>query len=341
MSPKSKVQSPKSKIRAQGLRVEGWRSVWAYAPRTTHHASRAFTLIEILVTVGLLTFIVLGLMAMFQQTQRAFRTGLTQTDVLEAGRSLADMMQRDLEQVTPSQAPRTTNFIAEVALPARLDGSFQPWVSYQDLPGDQTPPQQRINLFYDFFFLTRQNQTWIGIGYVVDTPTSGVGTLYRWQETTNMFNNGNILSRLSFDFDNAARRLYLGDYSDTTNTLKRVADGVVDLRVKCYGPDGTMLVPQFYPGTNYPQYTFIYTNLVLPAEIRPTEEDSFFASNAVPAYVEVEIGFLEDRTLARFRSIPDPAARGQYLTNHSAQVHLFRQRIPIRNVDLNAYSASQ
>jgi hypothetical protein len=44
--------------------------------------SQRFSLIEIMVTVGLLTFIILGLLLMFNQTQRAFRTGMTQTDVL-------------------------------------------------------------------------------------------------------------------------------------------------------------------------------------------------------------------------------------------------------------------
>ena len=37
----------------------------------------AFTLLEILVAVALLSFIVLGLFAMFNQTQRAFRQSMT------------------------------------------------------------------------------------------------------------------------------------------------------------------------------------------------------------------------------------------------------------------------
>jgi hypothetical protein len=85
--------------------------------------SRAFSLIEIMVTVGLLTVIILGLLLMFNQTQRAFRAGMTQTDVLEAGRATMDMLARELEQMTPSQYPdrvfssgiryRVTNFFAE------------------------------------------------------------------------------------------------------------------------------------------------------------------------------------------------------------------------------------
>ncbi|HPC60329.1 MAG TPA: prepilin-type N-terminal cleavage/methylation domain-containing protein, partial [Verrucomicrobiota bacterium] len=54
----------------------------------------AFSLVEILVTVALLSFIVLGLLAMFHQTQRAFRSSITQTDVLEAGRALTEIIGR-------------------------------------------------------------------------------------------------------------------------------------------------------------------------------------------------------------------------------------------------------
>jgi hypothetical protein len=63
----------------------------------------------------------------------------------------------------------------------------------------------------------------------------------------------------------------------------------------------------------------------------------YFMSNAVPAYVDVELGLLESQILGRYRSIQDPTAQRQYLTNHAAQVHLFRQRIPVRNLDSTAY----
>ena len=102
-------------------------------------APAAFTLIEILVAVGLLSVIVLGLLAAFNQTQRAFRSSLTQTDLLEAGRAVADMMVRDVEQMTPSQLPdqwrnnrvfRATNFLVEPA--PRFNVPL-----LQELPGTQ------------------------------------------------------------------------------------------------------------------------------------------------------------------------------------------------------------
>ena len=71
-----------------------------------------------------------------------------------------------------------------------------------------------------------------------------------------------------------------------------------------------------------------------------------FLSNAVPASVELEIGFLEPHLLDRYRAISaglDPVplalqqAQKQFLSNHVANVHLFRQQISIRNVDYAAY----
>jgi len=70
---------------------------------------------------------------------------------------------------------------------------------------------------------------------------------------------------------------------------------------------------------------------------------------AVPAYLELEVGFLEPHILDRYKAIasgfvpgtPPPQAiinaQRNYLSNHVAQVHLFRQRIPVRNVDFAAY----
>ncbi len=157
-----------------------------HGPRTTHHAAcpvsarrlslanrqsasaigkAAFTLLEILVSVALLSFIVLGLFAMFNQIQRAFRSSMTQSDILEAGRAVTEMIPRELEQMVPSRRspyplnPYThgVNFYAEIPNSTPLT---------QPLPGNPLP---RTNLLQDCFMLLRQNQTWIGIGYCVRT----------------------------------------------------------------------------------------------------------------------------------------------------------------------------
>ena len=69
---------------------------------STFNLRCAFTLIEILVVVVLMSFIVLALMAVFNSTQAAFRASLTQTDVLEGGRSVMGLIKSDFESMTPS-----------------------------------------------------------------------------------------------------------------------------------------------------------------------------------------------------------------------------------------------
>ena len=58
----------------------------------------------------LLSLIVLALMAIFNSTQKAFRSGLTQTDILESGRLAMGLITSDLGAMTPSSSPLTPKF---------------------------------------------------------------------------------------------------------------------------------------------------------------------------------------------------------------------------------------
>jgi hypothetical protein len=252
------------------------------------------------------------------------------------------MLARELEQMTPSQAPYlnngnylSTNFFAEI------DPNFnKPLI--QALPGATA---RRINVIQRFFFLTEANQVWTGTGYQVlrDDPSTGtagkVGTLFR-ASATNTSRAGAAL--LSGYFRNA-----FGPNSALTN-LNRIADGVVHLRLRPFATNGFPVTlapqlsgPQFQllPGPNPPlagvRNTFAYWNINTYLN---DQLDSYFLSNAVPAYLELELGILEPRILERYRSMAgNTQAQDEYLSNHVAQVHLFRQRIPIRNVDFAAY----
>jgi type II secretory pathway pseudopilin PulG len=283
--------------------------------------SRAFSLIEILVVVALLAFIILGLVAMFDQTKRAFTKGMTQVDVLEAGRAAIEILSRDVSQMYP--APYDSNavtFYAEIA-------QFPPL--WQPLPGNN--PEQRRNLLEEMFFLTRETNSWKGIGYWVgatDTgnlpvaANNGWGTLYRFQTNTTF--RGLVAQPWQL------YRAY-NNFGQRTQRMNRIIDGVVHFKVRAYDPRGVWI-------TN----SLAATN----SDIRPIELSTFatnevefyrFTNNAVPAFVELELGVLEERTLARVRSIPDATARRNYLKDQAGRVHIFRTRIPIRNVDPSAY----
>jgi len=62
---------------------------------------RAFSLIEIMMVVALLTLIMVALMSVFSSTQTAFRASITQTDVLEGSRAAMDLLTSDLRQMAP------------------------------------------------------------------------------------------------------------------------------------------------------------------------------------------------------------------------------------------------
>jgi hypothetical protein len=300
-----------------------------------------------MITVGLLSFIVLGLLAMFNQTQRAFRTSMTQSDVLEAGRATMDMLGRELMQVAPSQVPditfasgishRTTNFFAE-------PNAFFAKPLLQGLPS-MPASILRTNSIDRMFFLSRLNQDWIGTGYEVvpEDPNGWVGSLYRFCAT----NPPRLPLNLSSNFTYAIRRA-LSDSSSgqPVTNLSRIADGIVHFRVQAYAKNGFLIVTNSARATNtfalvpngpQPYYTNAWNTIACATPLNHEQTATYFMSNAVPGYVEVEMGILEPQVLQRYRSIPVPAIQQQYLSNHVAQVHLFRQRIAIPNVDTTAY----
>jgi hypothetical protein len=298
--------------------------------------------VEILVTMSLLSLIVLGLMIMFNQTQRAFRSTMTQSDVLESARATMDILARDLEQMAPSQNPdllingvkyRGTNFLAET-----------PNLNFmlQELPGSPLP---RTNFMQRFFFLTKLNQDWIGTGYLVlpEDGTGFIGALYRFSGTNYpRFGVVNLSGRFYSAVQAALQNL--GKGLPVTN-MNRIADGIVHLRVRPFAPNGFPIVGDVgYINAIYrtnpitPFYGPIRQVAAIANNAYPDHmAGCYFLSNAVPAYVEIELGILEPQIFQRYRSIPVPAAQLQYLSNHVAQVHLFRQRIPVRNVDPAAY----
>src|ERR1051326_4837827 len=206
----------RTSVECRVSRVEGlipspesqWRGRGNFQPSTlnleqadhgTRNAKHAFSLIEILVVVALMTIIILGLLLMFLQTQRAFTSSMTQSDVLAAGRAVMDLIPRELEQMTPSQIPsfrlaqngpeyRCTNFFSQVS------SEFYPPL-LQGLPGNSRP---RTNIVKNLFFLSRNNQDWIATGYAV-IPTyrgAGLGALYRFVSVTNTMRSEEHTSEL-------------------------------------------------------------------------------------------------------------------------------------------------
>ncbi|MGD0615999.1 MAG: hypothetical protein ABSA69_11215 [Verrucomicrobiota bacterium] len=326
-------------------------------------------MIEILVVVALLSVIVLGLMAMFNQTQRAFRLGMSQTDVLESGRMATEILAREIGQTTPSYFD-WTNGIPPAQQPnyywlfgAPNFYSQTTNASYQSLPGStallSTNVLYRTNILDDVFFLVRNNQTWTGIGYFVRTNRNddpelpgGVGpagTLYRFETSEPVSQFQIDPAALFYDFNLARSELL-------TNGVSKILHGVVHFRVRPFDASGWLIPnnPIYFNPTNSPNPNSFNSLTNLPAFVSSNlffdlnnqyyvsgsgEIGAFvFFSNAVPAAVEMELGILEPQVYDQYQSIPVLPAQQAFLTNQAPHVHLFRQRIPIRMVDPTAYS---
>jgi prepilin-type N-terminal cleavage/methylation domain-containing protein len=305
--------------------------------------SSAFTLIEIMVVVVLLSVIILGLTAMFLQTQRAFRAGMTQTDVQEAGRMATEMISRELEQITPSYVYNSHYF----APPARIR-PVAPNVFVQLANSFAQPlvasSYERTNIHDDLFFIVRENLTWRGIGYFVrsnenlsanlPTLTGAAGTLYRYEgeQSQAQFTQAPDVMFASFDLIRQGNTNIYGSYS-------KITDGVIGFKVRTYDRTNNWLNGDFvaFTATNYPMATNGNFLVNPPALVAGEAATTEFYSNAVPAFIEFELAVLEQGTYARFKNLPVYDAQTNFLAHQVGRVHVFRQRVAVRNVDPIAY----
>lgn len=279
-------------------------------------ATAGFTLIELMVAMALLTVIVIGLMAMFSQTQRAFRAGMAQTDQLEGGRMLSDLLRQDMSEITPTMQTNGVNFFAEI--PNYAPGEM--------ILAANTYP--RTNILQDIFFMKRDNQNWSGVGYFVRTNASyfgnvsSIGALYRFETNVHVVN-----------FDGDGYRPFV-TYQNATNnsSISKLLDGVVEFHVRCYDKDGNWITNGSLISTNeFIRITNSFT--IAPGDV----EFYGFSNNLAPAFVELEVGVLEPAVLKRLKSIPSLITQSNFLANHIGNIQVFRQRIAIRNADPSTF----
>ena len=314
-------------------------------PSTLNRFS-GFTLVEILVVVVLLSFIIVALMAVFNSTQAAFRAGVTQADVLEGGRGVMGLIKNDLEVLTPSFGQSNVDFsgtyltfipnnapvnVCVIANQYQYQTNALPLI--QSLTGSSNPNILRTNVLEKFFILTRQNTTWTGTGYVVDTTsTNGFNPLYRFTASANVSAQNMPWGML---YTNFLANTVL-PVLPTNATLSHLIDGVVHLTVRAYDPNGYWMTNP----VNFTRSDIYHQHKQKRLVFGPAwgEAGFYMFSNTLPATVQVELGVLEDRTLQRALSLRDSAiAQSNYLAQQAGKVHLFRQRFWIRNVDPSAY----
>jgi len=305
-------------------------------------ARPGFTLVEMMVTVGLLAFIVVGLTTMFVQAQRAFRAGMNQTDVLETGRAMTDLLTHQLEEAVPSGQGGLTNFSI----------TMQDWSTNTMVGGSPA----RTNVIDSVYFLSHSNLTTILNGYVVALTNAALssahfGTLYYYQTDIYQSNNPSwVYSNMIYTnivlFQNIASNAVHDSFINITNnnnidpSLIRVADGVVHFRVLAYDTSGDQVM------TGNINTNVLYTNALNTVRSTVTNGLPYgettlctFSSNAVPASVDLELGVLESSTLATLTAMPPGFIQQRYLTNSetTGRIHLFRRHITLSGVNPEAY----
>jgi hypothetical protein len=296
---------------------------------------------------------------MFSQTQRAFMSSMAQVDVLEGGRDVMDMLVQDVLNMTPSQMPNTLNFYADT------NEFTQNPSSVLGLPPFDPSSPVRVNVQEKFYFLSKNNLTWSAVGYQVVTndATGCVGSLYRLSTNFSPYEATALTGYLT----NGGT--YNGVYGPPMSfwnqqvftTSNKLADGVVDFRVRVFATNGFPLAvgtplarftyspayfrlsgspvfAPYFPATN--QVTNAYAEWRLyPSTAFSGTEPMYYAfwSNAMPAEIEIELGLLEPKVLKTYQGLGSTNAQLNYLANHAANVHIFRQRIHLENVDPKAY----
>jgi hypothetical protein len=281
--------------------------------------------VELLIVMTLLSFIVLGLLAVFNQTQRAFKVGMSQVDVLEGGRATMDLLVRDVEEMAALPGLGTNNSVnCRVYTPVVHQNV------YLQLPG-QSGNVDRANIMQNFFFLSRVGQDWVGTGYVVTNGFELIGTLCRY--TTNV-----PAREVSAAYN--PYRLFLDALNNNFQDFSRVVDGVIDFQVNTYRTNGFPVQP--YDEFGYPWFhtNDVTGDYVLSGDYAGKIGYSCqFFGGALPLAVEIQLGLVEPDVAERMRALPAAGTvRGEYLAKEAGKVHLFKQRVPIRRADPKVYN---
>lgn len=284
--------------------------------KNNFRSAAGMTIMEMMVAMSILVIIVVGLLNMFSYTQRALRASTTQTDVMETGRAVMDLMMREIPQAKAVNLPLNqvyyfygfpiSNSVNFYAITNTSNGLFPP-LSQRRAGG---APDINYDI-EDLFFTYNINRQWFGIGYFVNiTNNSGVGTLYRYLCMTN--HNG--ARELFKDFMREKSLFQNNPRLTGTDKTHRVADGIVHFEIHCYDRNG-----EIYQDN-------ISSNIVKLSNF------ALFMGNALPYSVEVVLGVLEPPVLDQIAGMPGASVRAFLEDERRAgRVHIFRQKIPVHS----------
>ncbi len=277
-----------------------------------------------LVSSAMLALIIVGLTAMFIQVQKAFKTGIKQTDVGDTGLTITRLIASDLSQMSDGQRYNTNVFLAGFS---NLVNFSWNWGTSNNQELVEDGVVFRTNQLQNLYILVHTNTGWTGIGYVVSNYNNiGGGTLYRYVSPVNAhyFNNHTLfdpfLETFSLNFSNKAYSI------NPAIRLSRIADGIVHLKVRVYDSLGHQVGIETNYGDFYNRGP-IYNGYPIGYPLTGTP----VLTNYLPSSVDLELGILDPDAWEHFKSLSStPAAQATYLASVSGKMNIFHQRILVR-----------
>jgi len=316
-------------------------------PPVFRAARRAFSLLELLVAIGLLTLVILTLYAMFDQTQKALHANISQTDVMESGRSVMELIVRDIERA------RSPNLAGAINL-AIQKADFVKSASAPDtfVPPRITDAKHRDYPLNSLFFLGQaQSNLWTAFGFYVGhnadaskPPDETLGTLYRFQDPYPQSARGlaaadrflafyyyyDVLkaSSVSLNRPDPKNDNYLNRFHRATNST-RLLDNVLFFRVLPFGREG-LPVDQNTPRAYFAATNPLAKGITVTNNPVSTQYSTAFTGTALPSAVEIELGMLSPRLWTQYTNQASFDLKTNFLAKHTADILVFRQRIPLR-----------
>lgn len=306
---------------------------------------RAFSLLELLVAIGLLTVVILALYAMFDQTQKALHANIAQTDIMESGRSAMELIVRDIERAQAPGLAGAINLAIQKKDFVQAGSSGTPFV-----PPGVVDVNHRDFPLNDLFFLSpTSSNRWTALGFFVGhstdarrQPDENLGTLYRYQDPYPQAARGAAAADRFFAFyANPKASDYDLGRPDPRNSnfpnpafraanATRLLDNILFFRVLPFARSGV-------PIDHHTLRTYLAPTNALARGIIVTNQNAFpyyrtaFTGPALPSAVEVELGMLSPRLWTQYTNQANFQLKTNFLAKHAADILVFRQRIPLRS----------
>ena len=316
-------------------------------PPVIRAARRAFSLLELLVAIGLLTVVILALYAMFDQTQKALHANISQTDVMESGRSVMELIVRDIERAQSPNLAGAINLAIQKADFVKSASAPDPFV-----PPGTTDAKHRDYPLNDLFFLAQNpSNQWTAFGFYVGhntnaskAPDETLGTLYRFEDRDHpqAARGASASDRfIAFYTDPRPKSTYdlnRGADPDKKNFLNRIhrgtystrlLDNVLFFRVLPFGREG-LPIDQNTLRTHLATTNASARGIAAANQAVYPYFSTAFTGTALPSAVEVELGMLSPRLWTQYTNQASFDLKTNFLAKHTADILVFRQRIPLR-----------